>query len=126
MENTFKATIKGNASEQVWTKSNGAEYVLIQCLITEGPLKGQLVSGTRTIKSKEGKEKSIPSIGDNITLYHRALPSTSGSGYKHFFEISSGVMSASDDTLTALLNGVSGNPMVSPATEEALQNQAIG
>ena len=126
MENTFKATIKGNASEQVWTKSNGAEYVLIQCLITDGPLKGQLVSGTRTIKSKDGKTKSIPSIDDNITLYHRALPSTTGSGYKHFFEISTGVMSASDDTLTALLNGVSGNPMVSPATEEALQNQAIG
>ena len=123
MENTFKAQIKGNASEQVFTKSNEGEYVLIQCLITEGPLKGQVVSGTRTIKNAEGAVKTVPAIGDSVTLYHRAMPSTTGSGYKHFFEISTGVLSASDDALTALLN-LGAEPAVN--ANDALASQATG
>lgn len=99
---TMKAIIKGQASK-VMSKSNGAEYVLINCLILDGPAKGSVVAGTRTVVNAEGIEKSIPSIDDEVTLHHSVVPSTSKPGsFVHFFEISTAMQTESNDALTAL------------------------
>lgn len=101
--NTFKAKIIGTPSK-VMTKSNGAEYVLINAEILEGPAKGKVVASTRTIKNAEGLEKSIPEVNTEVSLWHTALESSSNPGkFVHFFEIQTGATQATNDELSALL-----------------------
>jgi hypothetical protein len=100
---TFKAAVK-SAPSKTMSKSNGSDYVLINVELLDGPAKGKIVAATRTIKNVDGKEKSVPAIGEEVTLYHQVLPSTQVPGkFVHFFEISTGMVSASNDELTALL-----------------------
>lgn len=100
--NSMTAIVKGNASK-VLPKSNGAQYVLINCLITSGPAKGLTVLGTRTILTKDSVTKSIPDLNAEITLYHSVVPSTkAGEKNQHFFEISTGADTASNADLDAI------------------------
>lgn len=99
----IKAVIVGNASKTM-SKSNGAEYVLMNCEILEGKAKGLIVAGTRTTINQDGLEKSIPEVGQEVVLHHRAVESTSEAGkYVHFFEIATGFNTADNDELSALL-----------------------
>lgn len=100
---TIKAVVRSNASK-VMQKSNGAEYVLLNCEILDGPAKGAIVAGTRTTINENGEEKSIPEIGTEVVLYHRTMASTKEEGkFVHFFEVSTGLATTSNDELTALL-----------------------
>lgn len=100
--NSMTAIVKGNASK-VLPKSNGAQYVLINCLITSGPAKGLTVLATRTILTKDSVTKSIPDLNAEITLYHSVVPSTkAGEKNQHFFEISTGADTASNAELDAI------------------------
>lgn len=100
--NTFKAIIKSTPSK-VLSKGNNGEYVLINCEILDGPAKGHIVAGTRTIKNGKGEVKTCPDINDEITLYHQYLESTVEQGkFVHFFEISTGLPQTSNDELSAL------------------------
>ncbi len=93
------AIVKGTASK-VMPKNNGAQYVLITCLITSGPATGLMVSGTRTILTKDGVTKKTPELNAEITLYHSVVPSTKeGEKNQHFFEISTGADTASNADL---------------------------
>ncbi len=106
MNNTFKAKVVGSQSKPM-TKANGAIYVLMNCQILEGPAKGLIVAGTRTIVNAEGEDKEIPSMGDEVILYRSVLPSTKEEGkYVNFFEISLGNITASNEMINELL-GVS-------------------
>lgn len=107
----FKAVIKGKPSK-VMDKNNEAQgkYVLINCLITEGPAKDMEVTGTFTILNRDGEVKEVPSLGDEVMLHHTVLPSTTEPGkFRHFFEIGSVFVDTDHDKLTELL-GSGGNP----------------
>jgi len=100
----FNAVVTG-APSQTFNKSNGGSYVLQNCKITNaGPLKGTVVSGTRTTKNANGDEKEVVPVGTEVKLFLTRVPSdTHAGGYMNFFEISTG-LSASQDELNALLN----------------------
>lgn len=100
---TFKAIIK-SAGSKTLTKQNGAQYVLMNAEITEGPLKGKMVAATRTVVTKDAVVKEVPEIGTEVTLYHSYVESTrEGEQFQHFFEISLSAESTSNNDLTALL-----------------------
>jgi hypothetical protein len=106
MDNQFKGIVRSEASK-VMAKSNGSSYVLMNVEITEGPAKGKIVASTRTITNASGVAKAVPAIGQEVTLWHQCLESNSESGkFVHFFEIQTGIVSTSNDELSALL-GVS-------------------
>lgn len=103
----FKAIVKGTPS-QTFEKENGGQYVLQNCEITEGPLKGKIVSGTRTIKNAKGDEKEVVEVNTEVKLYLTRVESTTQQGgFMNFFEISTG-LSASQDELNDLLNASQG------------------
>lgn len=113
---SFKARVSGPASE-VMNKSNGGAYVLHNCVITEeGPLKGLVVTGTRTIKNAEGVEKEGVNTNDEVQLFLTQVPSTQDpSKMQNFFEISTG-LTASQDEINAKLA-----LLTSPAVDAAIQ-----
>lgn len=119
----FKAIVTGNASQELEkTFANGAKgiSVLQNCKITEGPLKGTIVSGTRTLLNKEGKTKEAVPVGTEVKLYlTRVASTTQPGGYMNFFEISTG-LSASQDEINRLLNATVGE-----AVENQLQSQQV-
>lgn len=87
LNNSFKGIVKSNGSD-VLTKSTGAQYVLMNVEITEGPAKGLVVCATRTTVTAEGVIKSIPKVGEEVVLNHTVVPSTKeGEKNKHFFEV---------------------------------------
>jgi|GEM_PF-5186695 len=99
---TFKATIKGDASP-TFSKSNGGSYVLHNAEVTsEGPLKGMIVAGTRTLKNASGDAKKPVSVGDEVTLHLQIVTNAEGSK-KPFFEIATGAMSTADADIIAAL-----------------------
>lgn len=102
METKFKAVVKSDATF-TGTKSNGGSYVLHNVEILDGPLKGMSVAGTRTVLNAKGEKKEPLSVGQSVVVYHRAEPKADGSGNKHFFEIATGEMSASDADIDAIL-----------------------
>lgn len=100
---TFKARIVSEPTAPR-EKQNKAISVGIQAEILEGPAKGHIVWGTRTIKNREGKEKSIPEIGDEVILHYSTMPSTKEPGkYQAFFEIATGAIVTDNDALVAML-----------------------
>jgi hypothetical protein len=99
---TFKAIVKSGASA-IQPKNNGGQYVLHNCEITEGPLKGLVVTGTRTVKNAQGKTKEPVALNTEVMLHLTRVPSTQDpSKMVNFFEISTG-MSASQDEINAKL-----------------------
>lgn len=105
-EKIYKAVVVGEPTK-VMEKSNGAKSVLINVQLLDGPGKGVIVAGTRTILNAKGEEKSIPSKGEEISVYHTTVPRRDDpSKPMHFFEISTGITSASQDELTAIFGDV--------------------
>ena len=106
MSTTAKVSMTGivkSVGSKVLAKSNGAQYVLQNVLITSGPAKGMLVLGTRTTLTKDSKTKEIPALDTEVTLYHSVVPSTKeGEKNQHFFEISMGADTASNADLDAI------------------------
>ena len=101
--NTIEAIIKGTASKEM-TKSNGAKYVLINCMITSGPAEGLVVAGTFTTLTAEGVEKEVPAPETEVILYREVLPSTKEAGkFVNFFNIGLGYTQADNDLLNSLL-----------------------
>ena len=115
---TFKAKVTGVGSE-TRQKSNGGEYVLQNCIITEGPLAGKTVLGTRTTKNADGKTKEQVPVNTEVQLFLTRVESTNGEGMFNFFEISAG-LTASQDELNALLD--QGNVAL---VQNAMDAQAI-
>lgn len=97
----FKAVILTGASK-VMSKSNGGQYVLHTAQITEGALKGQKVTATRTILNKDGEEKAGVNQNDEVILYCNIVADAEGKR-KPFFEISSKIDVADDATILAML-----------------------
>ena len=98
MENlAFTGTVL-TAPSKTFNKTNGGEYNLQSVLITEGPLKGKNVTGTRTIKNANGDTNDSVNKGDEVMVY----PRQSDTG-KWFFELSTQVAIASDEDISALL-----------------------
>ena len=135
MENKFKAVVK-SAATLTRTKSfdggltQGGKYQLHNVEILEGPFKGKIVAGTRTLINKDGEAKTPVDKNQEVVVYHRVEPKIGAleeikaledigktvteeerkaiikkHGNKHFFEISTGEMSASDAELDALYAG---------------------
>lgn len=99
--NSYTGIVKSAGSKSM-PKVNGATYVLMNVLITSGKATGLTVLSTRTTKTKDGIDKVLPEIGDEITLYHSVVPSTkAGEKNQHFFEISMGMDTASNADLDA-------------------------
>ena len=99
MNNSFKGIVKSNGSD-VRAKATGAQYVLMNVEITEGPAKGMVVLATRTTVTAEKVVKDIPALEAEVTLYHTVVPSTrQGEKNQHFFEIGTGIQSASNSAL---------------------------
>jgi archaellum component FlaG (FlaF/FlaG flagellin family) len=99
MSNVIKAIVK-SAGSKVMAKSNGAQYVLINAEITEGPAKGLIVLATRTTLTKDAVIKEIPAINAEVVLYHTVVPSTKeGEKNQHFFEIGLGGETANNTEL---------------------------
>ena len=104
----FRAVVKSEATftgSKTFDNGNIGKYNLHNVQILDGPLKGIIVPGTQTIVNKMGKTKELVGVGQEVIVFHRAEPKVDGKGLKHFFEISTGEMSASDDEITALLAG---------------------
>jgi len=104
----FRAVVKSAATftgNKTFDNGNIGKYNLHNVQILDGPLKGITVPGTQTIVNKMGKTKEPVGVGQEVIVFHRAEPKADGKGVKHFFEISTGEMSASDDEITALLAG---------------------
>lgn len=94
-----------SAGSKSMPKSNGATYVLMSVLVTDGKAKGLTVLATRTTSTKDNVVKSTPEIGEEVTLYHTVVPSTrEGEVNQHFFEISVGLASATNAELDAAFN----------------------
>lgn len=116
---TFKAKTIAVPSKE-FSKSNGGAYVLQNCEITEGPLKGTIVSGTRTIRNADGKAKELVGVNTEVVLHLTRVPSTTdASKMQNFFEISTG-LSASQDEINAKLDA-----MLALNTANALESQNI-
>lgn len=108
LTNTFKGVIAGESTRQI-TKSNGAVYVLHKVEITEGPapLIGKVVDGTYTIINSKGTEKEPLLMGQEITVYHSAVPSIKDPAImQHFFEISTSVPSTSQQELNDIFSAL--------------------
>jgi len=102
MKTSMTGIVKSVGSKTM-DKSNGAQYVLQNVLVTSGPAKGLLVLATRTTLTKEKVAKSVPEVDAEVTLYHSMVPSTKeGCVNQHFFEISTGADTASNADLDAL------------------------
>lgn len=70
MANEFQSQgIVKSVSTEVKTKENGATFVVCTVLHTSGPLKGKTHFAQRTLKNKEGVEKSNVAVGDEVQLY---------------------------------------------------------
>jgi hypothetical protein len=82
-------------------KSNNAEYILCNCIVTEGPLKGQRVLAQRTTINGEGVAKSDVVVGQEVVLY----PSVTSTGTV-FLEVSTATPTVSNDVLAAYFNEV--------------------
>ena len=99
MANSMTAIVKSVGSRTL-DKKNGAQYVLQNCLITDGPAKGMLVLATRTTLTKDKVAKEVPALGAEVTLFHSTVVSTvAGQKNQHFFEISIGGDTASNADL---------------------------
>lgn len=97
----MKAVIK-SAPSATMSKSNGSTYCLVSALVMDGPAKGLLVTATRTLSNKDGVAKKSVAINDEVTLYHSMLPSTTGAGNAHFFEVSIGMETVANSVLDKL------------------------
>lgn len=98
----FKAKVVGTPSQE-FSKENGGKYVLQNCEILEGPLKGLIVGGTRTLVNASGDTKEPVELNTEVQLYLTRVPSkTDPSKMQNFFEISTG-LTASQDDINALL-----------------------
>ena len=100
METTFKARIISGPSK-LMTKSNGGAYVLHTAEVLDGKLKGLKVSATRTLINAQKEEKSAVDMGQEVTLYMTVEQDERGA--KPFFEISTGAMADSDESILAAI-----------------------
>jgi uncharacterized membrane protein len=64
-----RATILTKPSKKIVDETRGTERVLLTAQITEGKMKGAIVTCTRTVLNSKGETKSVPEIGDEVTLY---------------------------------------------------------
>lgn len=85
-------------------KANGAISVGLKVLLLDGPGKGLAVFANRTIKNRDGVEKSIPQMDEIVSVYHTQVPSTTGEGMMNFFDIGTGSTASNE-----MLNSVFGN-----------------
>ena len=81
-------------------KSNNAEYILCNCVVTEGPLKGQRVLAQRTTINGDGEVKAEVTVGQDVVLY--ATKSPTGT---IFLEVSTATATVSNDLLNSVLFG---------------------
>jgi hypothetical protein len=103
---TAKASMTGivrSTGSKVMSKSNSAEYILMNVEITSGKGVGLTVLATRTTLTAKGIAKAIPAMDSVVTLYHSVVPSTKeGEKNQHFFEISTGADTATNADLDAI------------------------
>jgi len=82
VEPRFPAEILNPASSEI-RKTNNAIYVLHDCKVLGGSIKGHTVTGQRTILNRDGKAREGVNVGDKVEL----VPSLSADGKKVFYEI---------------------------------------
>jgi len=112
----FSATIT-SIIPKTYTKANGKQYLLMQCLCTSGKLDGVTVLAQRTI----GADKKTLSVGDEVVLYHSLSPTGA-----HFFEVSGKSMEFEQAASQDLLNQLLGDPIVASApTAPTLDAQVV-
>lgn len=85
-------------------KVNGAISVGLKVLLLDGPAKGVIVFANRTIKNRDGVEKSIPQMDEIVSVYHTQVPSTTGDEPMNFFDIGTGNAASNE-----MLNSIFGN-----------------
>lgn len=104
----FSATIE-TINEELGSKkrSDGTTSDVQNCrakITQEGPLKGMIVIATRTLENQKGEKHNPVKVGDEVVLYHTALPDRSNPNkMMNFFEIST---TTSQDDITAALQGM--------------------
>lgn len=99
---TYDAIILSPASKTM-PKSNGGSYVLHNAQITsEGPLKGMIVTSTRTMKNASGDTKKGVEVDQEVTLHLTVLTNAEGK-VKPFFEIATGSTATADADIIAAL-----------------------
>lgn len=103
MENqSFSAVITREASK-LMTKSNGGEYVLHNAEITEdGPLKGTIVTCSRTLKNEKGDIKKGVKTDQEVTLWLQVVTDEAGKK-KPFFEVQAGDTADTDENILSKL-----------------------
>lgn len=92
----FKGTVL-SIGQKPLVKSNGKEFLLCNVELTVNGKK--LVVTAQYTAKEDGSELTV---GQEISVYRRVLPSTTGKGVKNFFEVSRNITS-SDDEINALL-----------------------
>jgi len=92
----FKGTVL-SIGQKPLVKSNGKEFLLCNVELTVNGKK-LVVTAQYTIK----EDGTTLTVGQEISVYRRVLPSTTGKGVKNFFEVSRNITS-SDDEINALL-----------------------
>jgi hypothetical protein len=99
MELVFKAKVTGNASKvfEVETTSGVSKRVLHDCTFIEGPSKGDIVPGARTLFNSQGETKQPVQKGDEVTLYGTRLEDERGAVY--FWSISTETVKATANEL---------------------------
>ena len=65
-----KGVVKSVGTE-IKTKENGATFVVCTVLHTDGLIKGRTHFAQRTLKNKDGVEKSNVAVGDEVQLYNQ-------------------------------------------------------
>lgn len=104
MENrqNFRATVKTVGTKEL-SKSNNAKYVLCNCELLEGKGKGLVVPVQRTTLTKEGVVKDLPEVGQEVSVFMEIVPSKEDPKKNvFFFEMSTGILGASQDELRAI------------------------
>lgn len=100
-QNSYPATVTGDARTEIKTKSNGSQYVSV---IVEVEIGGALykVWANRTLINAEGVEKTDVEPGDKVTVFHHTFVGKDDKTM-HSFDISKGTQTLSNEDLNALM-----------------------
>lgn len=103
--NKFEGKIL-SVSDEIRQKTNGKSYIIGTAEIN---VKGKTLNVTfqYTLEDAKGESKEMLQIGQNVILYHSALPSTKEEGgTQHFFEVARGVVASSNAEISEVLGSV--------------------
>lgn len=67
-----------SVGEVLKTKENGATFVVCTVMHSDGPLAGKTYFAQRTLKNKDGVEKTPVQVGEEVQLYSQVVDGAQG------------------------------------------------